>query len=163
MTLSTHECLHDGGWGDQQCVYMSQVHTLLWSHMVWLRREGSLKLQVSFAKEPCTREYILEKIPVLLRSLLIVVTLYHILDNTLQHTATHCNTLQQVCSTPLQHTATHCSTDHSHPISHFRCCTLSLSSTPPPLTPLLCHRVSIPLRACYINCFLQAKVSSFQF
>jgi len=40
----------------------------------WLRLVGSLKLYVSFAKEPNKRDYILQKIPIILRSLLIVAT-----------------------------------------------------------------------------------------
>ena len=36
---------------------------------------SSLKLYVSFAKEPYKRDYILQKRPVILRSLLIVATL----------------------------------------------------------------------------------------
>ena len=44
--------------------------------MGWLRLVGSLKLQVSFAKEPCKSDYILRKRPVILRSLLIVTTSY---------------------------------------------------------------------------------------
>jgi len=45
---------------------------------IWggLRLVGSLKLQVSFAKEPYKRDYILQKRPIILRSLLIVATLY---------------------------------------------------------------------------------------
>jgi len=39
--------------------------------MGWLRLVGSLKLQVSFAKKPCKRNYILQKRPILWRSLLI--------------------------------------------------------------------------------------------
>ena len=46
--------------------------------MGWLRLVGSLKLQVSFAKEPYKREYILQKRPIILRSLLIVATPFHI-------------------------------------------------------------------------------------
>ena len=42
--------------------------------MGWLRLEGSLKLYVSFAKEPYKRDYILQKRPTILRSLLIVAT-----------------------------------------------------------------------------------------
>jgi len=42
--------------------------------MGWLRLVGSLKLQVSFAKEPYKRDYILQKTPIILRSLLIVAT-----------------------------------------------------------------------------------------
>jgi len=44
--------------------------------MGWLRLVGSLKLQVSFAKEPYKRDGILQKRPVILRSLLIVATPY---------------------------------------------------------------------------------------
>ena len=43
--------------------------------MGWLRLVGFLKLQVAFAKEPYKRDYILQKRPVILRSLLIVATL----------------------------------------------------------------------------------------
>jgi len=40
--------------------------------MGWLRLGGSLKIQVSFAKEPYKREYILQKRPMILGSLPIV-------------------------------------------------------------------------------------------
>ena len=43
-------------------------------HIGWLRLVGSLQLQVSFAKEPYKRDYILQKRPIILRSLLIVAT-----------------------------------------------------------------------------------------
>jgi len=46
------------------------------SHMGWLRSVGTLKSQVSFAKEPYKRDYILQKRPIILRSLLIVATPY---------------------------------------------------------------------------------------
>jgi len=42
--------------------------------MRWLRLVGSLKTQVSFAKEPYNRDYILQKRPVFSRSLLIIAT-----------------------------------------------------------------------------------------
>jgi len=42
----------------------------------WLRLVGSLKLQVSFAKEPYKRDDILQKRPLIFRSLLIVATPY---------------------------------------------------------------------------------------
>jgi len=45
-------------------------------YMGWLRLVGSLKLQVSFAKEPYQRDYILQKRSMILRSLLIVATPY---------------------------------------------------------------------------------------
>jgi len=38
--------------------------------MRWLQLVGSLKLKVSFAKEPYKRDYILQKRPIVLRSLL---------------------------------------------------------------------------------------------
>jgi len=44
--------------------------------MGWLRLVGSLKLWVSFAKEPYKRDIILQKRPIILRSLLIVATPY---------------------------------------------------------------------------------------
>ena len=52
-------------------------HYLLPTHptgMGWLRLVGSLKLQVSFEKEPYKRDDILQKRPLILRSLLIVAT-----------------------------------------------------------------------------------------
>ena len=49
-------------------------HTHEWSWHTWL--VGSLKLSVSFAKEPYKRDYILQKRPIILRSLLIVATPY---------------------------------------------------------------------------------------
>jgi len=42
--------------------------------MGWLRLLGSSNLQVSFAKEPYKRDYILQKRPILLKSLLIIAT-----------------------------------------------------------------------------------------
>jgi len=44
--------------------------------MGWLRLVGSLKSFFSFAKEPCKRDYILQKRHIILRSLLIVATPY---------------------------------------------------------------------------------------
>ena len=47
----------------------------MWQHtMGWLRLVGSLKLKVSFAKEPFQRDYILQKRPMIWRSLPIVAT-----------------------------------------------------------------------------------------
>jgi len=42
--------------------------------MGWLRLVGSLKLYASFAQEPYKRDYILQKTPIISRSLLIVAT-----------------------------------------------------------------------------------------
>ena len=44
--------------------------------MWWLRLAGFLKLYVSFAKEPYKRDNILQKRPIIFRSLLIVATPY---------------------------------------------------------------------------------------
>jgi len=44
--------------------------------MGWLRLVGPLKLKVSFAEEPYEKDYILQKRPMILRSLLIVATPY---------------------------------------------------------------------------------------
>jgi len=44
--------------------------------MMWLQSVGALKFWVSFAKEPYKRDYILQKRPIILRSLLIVATPY---------------------------------------------------------------------------------------
>ena len=46
--------------------------------MGWLQLVGSLKLQVSFAKKPYKRDYILQKRPLITRSLLIVATPYRV-------------------------------------------------------------------------------------
>jgi len=51
-------------------------HSIQNLHMGWLHLVGSLKFQVSFAKEPYKRDYILQKRPVILRSLRIVATSY---------------------------------------------------------------------------------------
>jgi len=53
---------------------MTRGEYLKESSMGWLRLVGSLKLQVSFAKEPYKRDDILQKRPMILRSLLIVAT-----------------------------------------------------------------------------------------
>jgi len=41
---------------------------------LWLRLVGSLELQVSFAKEPHKRDYVLQKRTMIVRRLLIVAT-----------------------------------------------------------------------------------------
>jgi len=59
-------------------VYKKRSHTRrhAQTHMGWRRLVGALKLLVSFAKEPCKRDYILQKRPMILRSILIVATPY---------------------------------------------------------------------------------------
>jgi len=86
----------------------------------WLRLVGSLKLYVSLENIGLFWRAFLQKRPIILRSLLIVATQCNGLGprltgevycNTLQHTATHCNTLHTAthCNA-LQHTTTHCNT-----------------------------------------------------
>jgi len=53
-------------------------HPPLFLPMGWLRSVGTLKLQVSFAKDPYERDYILQKRPIILRSLLIEATPYYL-------------------------------------------------------------------------------------
>ena len=53
--------------------------------MGWLWLVGSLKLQVSFAKEAYKRDDILQKRPIILRRLLIVATPYYVRQSVLWH------------------------------------------------------------------------------
>jgi len=61
-------------------LYLSRwthVNMEFWGHVMgWLRLVGSLKALLSFAKEPYKRDYILQKGPIILRSLTIVATPY---------------------------------------------------------------------------------------
>jgi len=52
------------------------VSDAMYCDMGWLRLVGSLKLQVSFEKETYKRDYILQRRPIILGSLLIVATPY---------------------------------------------------------------------------------------
>jgi len=70
--------------------------------MGWLRLVGSLKLQVSFAKEPYKRDYILYKRLRILRSLLSVATPYVLRTSLAIH----------------EHTHTHTHTTHIHIYTH---------------------------------------------
>ena len=56
--------------------------------MWWLRLAGSLKLQVSFAKEPYHRDDIQQKRPTIFRSLLFIATLYVIQNIESRRTST---------------------------------------------------------------------------
>ena len=56
------------------CCSVLHLHCVVLTGWLWL--VGSLKLQVSFAKESHKRDYILQKRPIILRSLLIVATPY---------------------------------------------------------------------------------------
>jgi len=68
--LYTCPCILKGFLQNEQC----DLETGSQWYMGWLRLVGSLKLQVSFAKEPHTRDNILQKRPIIWRSLLIVAT-----------------------------------------------------------------------------------------
>ena len=70
------------------------------SAMGWLRVVGSLKLQVSFAKEPYKREDILQKRPIILRSLLIVATPYYVTSDRV--------TIVSLCAPSRQYRVTVC-------------------------------------------------------
>jgi len=121
--------------------------------MGWLRLVGSLKSYVSFVKETYERDDIVQKRPIILRSLLIVATPYpantqythakkvrlHLAAycNTLQHAAAHCNTLRRTATrrnpdpplgdVPLDsRNAAHCNT-LQHPAAH--CSTLKHTET----------------------------------
>jgi len=61
----------ESDWMRESLMCMPAIHMC---HTGWLRLVGSLKLLVSFAKEPYKRDCILQKRPIILRSLLIVAT-----------------------------------------------------------------------------------------
>jgi len=120
-------------WGER-CVYIDPRAAQ--GTMGWLRLVGSSKLDVSFAEYRLFYRALLQKRPIILRSLLMVATAYHThlftvsdtMQHTATHTATHCNTLQHTathCNT-LQHTATHCNT-LQHTATH--CTTLQHTAT----------------------------------
>ena len=61
-------CAHRYKW----VLFITDVqHNVRLSAMGWLRLLGSFKIRVSFAQEPYTRDYILQKRTVILRGLLI--------------------------------------------------------------------------------------------
>jgi len=60
-------------------IYLSNTTICNTSDMGWLQLVGSIKLQVSFAKEPYKRDDILQKRPVILSMLLTVATPYRII------------------------------------------------------------------------------------
>jgi len=62
----------------ESCVAAAQ--NTQWTSLGWLRLVSSLKLQDSVAKEPYKRDNILQKRPIILRSLLIVATPYRDTD-----------------------------------------------------------------------------------
>jgi len=62
----------------ETCVAAAQ--STQWTSLGWLRLVSSLKLQDSVAKEPYKRINILQESPIVLRSLLIVATLYRDTD-----------------------------------------------------------------------------------
>jgi len=55
------------------------LEAIVWIAMGWLRLVGSLKSWVSFAKEPCKTDDILQKRLIILRSLLFVATPYSVM------------------------------------------------------------------------------------
>jgi len=69
-----HATLHSQIGASTHVVFMCIYPYYLGSAMGWLQLVGSLKSQVSFAKEPYKGDYILQKRPIILRRLLIVAT-----------------------------------------------------------------------------------------
>jgi len=63
-------------WHDSMVTHMSSTRIYIRHGMGWLWLVGSLKLQVSFAKEPYNTDDTLQKKPIILRRLLIVATPY---------------------------------------------------------------------------------------
>jgi len=87
VTLTHAQVWHDSGvhiakdhqrvskmWHESTPCLFSASTQCVFSAMGWIWLVGSLKLQVFFAKEPCKTDYILQKRPMILRSLLIVAT-----------------------------------------------------------------------------------------
>ena len=68
-----HSLVHSG---DCLSVYLCVSLCVRYLCMGWLRLVSSLKSYVSFAKDPYKRDYILQKRPIILRSLLIVALPY---------------------------------------------------------------------------------------
>jgi len=121
----------------QMCVCQTHTYTCVQTHarthqypshtnkfyicraMGWLRLVGSLKLQVSFAKEPYKRDVILQKRPKILKRLLIVATPYAHMRITQTRTSAYAHTLihRQTCA--CMHTCTTATTRaHSYANTH---------------------------------------------
>jgi len=99
--------------------------------MGWLRSVASLKLYVSFAKEPYKQDCILQKRPIIVRSLLIVATPYVpvayicISTHSFSHNHTHAHTLKH----PQKHT------HHKFVASPIPAAILLATPHPPPPPP----------------------------
>ena len=94
--------------------------------MGWLRLVGFLKSQVSFAEYPLFCRALLQKRPIILRSLLIVATPYQITSTS----ATHCNVGESLSLAPQQYAATYRNTSTSkieQPLSLSLSLSISLS------------------------------------
>ena len=63
-------CCHPCRWRPRQYDEGTADYTVTCHIVEWLYVVGSIKLQVSFAKEPCKRDDILQKRPIILSSLL---------------------------------------------------------------------------------------------
>jgi len=91
VCCSVLQCV--AAWCSHELSGCSQVSNMCvcvsYTYMGWLRLVGSLKLQVSFAKEPYKRDDILQKRPIILSSLLMVATPY-------QCVAVCCSIMQRV-------------------------------------------------------------------
>jgi len=127
VTATWHVITRDTTHGHTHMCTMTHSHVTWLIHtrqpavtaMGWLRLVGSLKLQVSFAKEPYKRDYILQKRPIVLRSLLIVATPYVARHHT-RHTP---HWLTHMCTMTHSHVTTcgHCCVAHHHPRNYAQC------------------------------------------
>jgi len=80
--LRTHESFHVCEW---VMSHKNESCHVWMSHMGWLRLVGSIKLYVSFAKEPYKRDDIVQKRPIIWSILLIVATPYHVKKSHVTH------------------------------------------------------------------------------
>ena len=89
---------------------LQKCHTCSWvmyyivnapGHMGWLRLVGSLKLWISIAQEPYKRDHILQKIPIILRSLLIVATPYVYMSHVSHMNVSYYRSSSSICTSKM--------------------------------------------------------------
>ena len=107
---------------DERCNLSLELGSLLIVAMGRLRLVGSLRLNVSFAKEPSKRDDILQKSPIILRNLLIVATP--------QQFVTHTHDLSTLLSLSSFSLYLSCTHTHTHTHAHIHSCNTLLQHTP---------------------------------
>ena len=125
--LSCLQCIYTNIFVYAKETYNISKQTKTWKAHVheqwrWLRFVGSVKLYFSFAKEPYKRDYILQKWPVIVRSVLIAATPQAAFVSGYQCVEVHCSVLQcvAVCCSGLQCVAVGCSVLHCDAV----CCSV---------------------------------------